>query len=315
MYYPKHIFIETVGAMCTTDCIMCVRDKWKRKPLIMNDETYEKILQNFLPYQDKIERVSLLNFGEPLLDPKIGPRVARARELGYRGIGISTNATELSEEKSKSLLDAGLDTLICSVDGIKKETHEKIRVGANYEKIVSNILGFIKLRESHEAQTRIVMRFCAQKLNIDEWPDYKKFWLSKLNNSYNDIVFYMRVHSWGEGNEEFISQDTYKDMNNYPCADFLMKEYVLSDGTVAFCSADCNGDFEKLGNASLEDPVQIYNKPPFVNARQYMKEGRIRELNTCKNCSIPMSRCNTVEYSPDGTINKFEPGKTWIWDW
>jgi len=280
----------------------------------MSDETYERILHNFLPYRDKIERTSLFNFGEPLVDPKIGPRIARARQLGFCGTGISTNATELTGKKSKSLLDAGLETLICSLDGINAATHEKIRVGAKFENIVANILGFIKLREDHEARTRLVIRFCAQKMNIAEWPDFKEFWLSRLDSSYNDIVFFMRVHSWGEGNEDFKSQDMYGDAAIYVCADFLMKEYVLADGSVAFCSADCDADFKTLGKATLEDPIQIYNKPAFKHYRDYMKEGRIRELNLCKNCSVPMSRCNTIEYSPNGKINKFEAGKTWVWD-
>ena len=66
MYYPKHIFIETVGAVCTTSCTMCSKPNWTRKPLIMKDEIFEKVLQNFLPYLDKIEKVSFFNFGEPL---------------------------------------------------------------------------------------------------------------------------------------------------------------------------------------------------------------------------------------------------------
>lgn len=314
MYYPKHIFIETVGAMCTTNCIMCSKSKWKRKPLIMSDDTYERILHNFLPYRDKIEKVSFFNFGEPLMDPKIGPRIARARQLGFCGTGISTNATELTEKKSKSLLDAGLETLICSLDGINAATHEKIRVGAKFENIVKNILGFMKLREEHESRTRLIIRFTAQQINIHEWPDFKELWLNRLDVSYNDIVFFMRVHSWGKGNEDFKSQDVYRDPATYICADFLTKQYILADGSVAFCCADCDGDFKKLGNATLEDPIQIYNKSVFKHYRHYMKEGRICELDLCKDCSIPMSRCNIIEYSPNGNIDEFDAGMKFIDD-
>lgn len=291
---------------------MCSKPNWNRKPLIMKDDIYEKVLQNFLPYLDKIEKVSFFNYGEPLLDPNIGPRIARARTLGFRGTGISTNATELSKEKSKSLLDSGLEALICSIDGVKAETHEKIRLGARFDDITENILNFIKFRKEHQSRTRLIIRFTAQQMNIDEWPDFKELWLSRLDSSYKDIVFFMRVHSWGKGNEGFQSQDMFKDQALYLCHDFLTKQYIFADGSAAFCCADCNGVFKDLGNAALEDPIEIYNKAIFRKYRDYMRQGRIRELDLCKECSIPMSRCNVVEYSPDGGVREFEVGKKFI---
>lgn len=64
----------------------------------MKDDVYERNLKNFMPHIDKIEKVSFFNFGEALLDQKLGPRTAMARELGFRGIGISTNATEQNKK-------------------------------------------------------------------------------------------------------------------------------------------------------------------------------------------------------------------------
>jgi MoaA/NifB/PqqE/SkfB family radical SAM enzyme len=280
----------------------------------MKDNVFKKVLQNFLPYKDKIEKMSFFNYGEPLVDPKIGPRIGRAKDLGFRGTGISTNATELTKEKSLSLLDAGLDTLICSLDGIKAETHESIRVGADFNEITENILNFIKMRAEHSARTKVVIRFTAQQQNLSEWPEFKKLWLSRLDSTYNDIVFFMRVHNWGKGNEKFDFQDAFNDEKAYPCHDFLTKMYVFADGSVGFCCADCNGDYADLGNASEEDPIEIYNKKMFKEYRDYMRQGRIKELPLCKNCSIPMSRYNIVEYSPGGGVNEFDVGKKFVED-
>ena len=62
-----------------------------------------------------------------------------------------------------ALLDAGLETLICSLDGVKAETHESIRIGAVFEEVVSNITRFLKLRAERNGRTRVVIRFTAQK--------------------------------------------------------------------------------------------------------------------------------------------------------
>ena len=52
---------------------------------------------------------------------------------------FTTNATLLNDTISKKIIDSGVDVVFFSVDGASKETFEKIRVGANFERVKENI--------------------------------------------------------------------------------------------------------------------------------------------------------------------------------
>lgn len=84
--------------------------------------------------------------GEPLLDKCLDNKVRIAKSLGFRGVGFATNCTELSENVAMRLVYAGLDTIICSIDDVNRDTYESIRIGTNFDKIVSNVKNFIKIR-------------------------------------------------------------------------------------------------------------------------------------------------------------------------
>ena len=55
------------------------------------------------------------------------------REAGIR-TGMSTNATLLDDKRADMLFDSGLDYLILAFDGATKETYQKYRVGAEFER-------------------------------------------------------------------------------------------------------------------------------------------------------------------------------------
>lgn len=57
--------------------------------------------------------------GEPLLNKNIVNYIKIAKENGHK-VGLTTNATLLSSELSKQLIDSGLDKIIFSVNVFKK---------------------------------------------------------------------------------------------------------------------------------------------------------------------------------------------------
>jgi radical SAM protein with 4Fe4S-binding SPASM domain len=62
-----------------------------------------------------------------------------------------SNATVLDEEKADRLLDLDIDHLAISLDGATAETYEKIRVGADFETVISNVDRFCTLRDQRGA--------------------------------------------------------------------------------------------------------------------------------------------------------------------
>jgi len=256
----------------------------------MTEQAFELLLSKFVPYKDRIEFLTIHGCGEPLLDYGLPQKIATAKLLGFRGTGFATNCTELRAEMARKLIDAGLDTIICSIDGIKKETHEAIRRRTRFEDVVENVRRFIDIRDQKHGRTRVLIRFIRQQINYDEWPVFQEQWQEYLDPSKGDDIIRFDAHNWGNKveNYEHISCDA-TCVEPLICSDLFERLYIYSDGRVALCCADDNGFFD-LGNAFESDPIEIYNNKTFTDYRSYMVNGRIAELPVCKTCTIVRSR-------------------------
>ena len=291
-FIPKHLQIETINGICTARCIMCTINNWTRKSYCMTNEEFRSILYKFVPYIDHLDFLTLHGCGEPLLDKELPGKISIAKKLGFRGIGFATNCTELDEKLSLRLIKSGVDTIICSIDGIKKETHEAIRRKTNFERIKKNVKTFINIRNS-TGGTRILIRFIRQSLNWDEWPLFYTEWNKYINSEKGDDVIRFDVHNWGDKVDKYDEKtcDTCDNemSGDSVCSDIFERFFVYSNGDVGFCRADDNGFF-RLGNVIENDPIGIYNNETFSKYRIFMKTGRIQELDHCKSCTIMRSR-------------------------
>ena len=57
---------------------------------------------------------------------------------------MATNVQLLDQNRAHQYIDAGLDDIMLSIDGITKKTFETIRVKLDYETVVNNTLNLIK---------------------------------------------------------------------------------------------------------------------------------------------------------------------------
>jgi hypothetical protein len=225
------------------------------------------------------------------LDRGLADKVRIAKDMGFRGVGFASNCTELDEKTSHALLEAGLDTLICSIDGFTKQTHEAIRVRTNFDEVVKNVENFIRLRNEGRCHTRVMIRFIRQELNKQEWPSYLDYWSARIDRSKNDDVVKFDVHNWGDKIEAYGDQDIHKEMSieGFVCSDVFERMFIFSNGSVALCCADDNVFYDH-GNVLKADPIDIYNNEIFTRYRRTMLEGKILELKHCEGCTIPRSR-------------------------
>lgn len=305
---PSHLQIEVVGGkgMCNAHCAMCTIDKWERPATIMEEDHFRSIIDSIAPFNEHIEYVTLHGNGEPLLDRHIASKVRYAKQKGFKGVGFASNCSALTNRRAEELIDAGLDTIICSIDGINKETHEAIRPGTDYEDVVRNVKYFIEAR-NRLGKTKVLVRFIRQDLNQHEFPEYKAYWEEFLNPSFGDQVLVFNIHNWGSqlevGNE--INENfghVHEEVSI--CMDLYHRLLIFPNGDLAFCDADYNG-FYDMGNVLTEHFLKLYNCDKLNFYRERMESGGIKDLPYCKQCTIPISRANKT--APTGSLDKAPP--------
>ena len=300
--FPSIIQLETVYA-CNARCVMCPLsldnydesqvDRMAR-PRLIDENLFDKICQEIAPNVDKLRRVTIQLLGEPLIDVHLERRIRRLKELGVKEVFFSSNGSLFNEERSISILESGVDEVDFSVDGVTKDTFEKIRVGLSYEKVVENIKRFHNLRNKLNSNTKIRIRFTIQESNHNEIDNYYAFWKDIL--SPRDIIYSKYMHSFaGEKNfkdlypKDWVNLD---QLNQQGCSTLWQALVIQSDGTVISCSDDYSGK-DIFGNINTQTIKEVWSGDKFNNfRRKHMEQGR-NGVDKCKDC---------VAYAPVGKL-------------
>ena len=172
---PVEITLEST-AKCNLYCPMCPRHIYTFDNENMDLDLYRKIVQDC---KDYVEFIWPYGIGEPMIHPKIFEMISITRDAGIR-TGMSTNATLLDDRRADMLLDAGLDYVIFAFDGATKETYEKYRTGATFEKTRENILNFLLKKLQRKSSIYVVLQMVLLKDNTREIDAYRKLW-SRFN--------------------------------------------------------------------------------------------------------------------------------------
>ena len=289
---PIHLEIETARG-CNAKCVMCplnyAEDELEIKNGRMSEESFRKIIDKFLPYVSKIKFVTLLGIGEPLLDKNLCKKIKYLKQHNFTNIAIATNADLLNEKWQLYLLESGIDTIICSVDGIDKNTHESIRLNTNFERVVKNIQSCIEKRNRGYYKTRFLIRMIRQESNYQQWTEYVEYWENYINRTKRDDIIAFDVHTWGGTRIKEKTVDYY-----IPCPLLSEKLFIGFNGDIHLCFSSGILKNTKIGNAITEDPISVYNDKTARYHRILHKEGLRGYLHLCRGCNIPDQRKKRV---------------------
>jgi len=322
--------------MCTIDFIpdksKLVRDSnshtgYSREAEIMPLERYQRIIDKFTTHKNYIKYISLHGCGEPLLDKTLDSKISHTKSKGFRNVGFTSNCHFLSEDLSKRLLKTGLNCIIPSIDGFKKETHEAIRARTDFNRIIENVERFIQIRDKLDSDCKVVVRMVRQQLNNDEWADYKAYWDSRLNPSKGDSCVAFDIHNTGGKVEDYENKripkentedkldDIFERCGTPPfnfeeiaderglvcidpveyekqalCPDLFTRLSIFTSGRTALCSAD-QAEYHPIGNIlDYDNPEELFNSAIFNDYRSDWLNRNVSCKKNCTDCTITISR-------------------------
>jgi len=155
---------------CNFRCTMChYSDEGIRKRSIskIDLDTFKSKFYGIMPYVGEV----VLSCGdEPLMSPDFS-NILEYISSFEKTIDISfcTNGSLLNSEMRSILIKYGVTYLMFSIDGVKKCTFEKIRIGSSYEKVIGNFKAMAKLKDFYNAEfPRITLNYVLLKSNLHE---------------------------------------------------------------------------------------------------------------------------------------------------
>lgn len=275
MSFPPEILIESTN-FCNLKCIICPQKDSKRKRSYIDFELYKKIIDEIADVDKKVF-VRPFHFGEPLLNLQLPDMIKYAKSKGIKKVGITTNGLLLNETKSKELINAGLDEIEISFEGVNKQEYEKIRINSDFEQVEHNIKRLAELKKEYgTAKPHIKLSMVKVNQTKHEISKFKKDW-----SPVADTISIRRPHNWIDKIKELRSENS---KGFFPCRQLWVRMYVLWNGDVTFCCIDHEGT-EVMGNAKEDSLLEIWQVEKYRRFRDLHLKGRQSEIPICSKCT------------------------------
>ena len=266
---PDIVQIESTN-LCNAKCVFCPRDEMHRRQGVMDMDLYRKVVDECAELG--ITHVRVHNYGEPFLDKQLVEKVRYAKERGIAEVGMISNGSLITEDIARGMIEAGLDAINISVDAAGKEVFESTRLHLDYDTVIANIRGIVRIRkELGRKRPRLILSFVRQNNSADEQAFIREW------SQVADKIHITDLHNWaGTLNGESDVQ--------YPCYRMWLTFTVLWDGRVSLCCADYDGR-NVLGDLRTSTIKEVWNSPAYRAARRQHLESGGPEI--CRSCDLP----------------------------
>ena len=162
-------YLIAVSNTCDLKCIMCFQNKDKRKQYSLC-QNFFNIFCNNLKYAERI----VWQGGEPIIFPFFPSLLRECQKYPRIHNVVVSNFQNVKEELFELIVNSHLDLTI-SIDGAHKETYEKIRVGASFDKLIKNIQKLHDTANKFNKNLFLNINFVIIKENYKEMIDIFNF--------------------------------------------------------------------------------------------------------------------------------------------
>ncbi len=289
---PYSIFLDPVN-LCPLQCPLCgtglrQQAREKRKMSLAEFKRYVKPLERFL-YE-----IKFFNYGEPFLNPDLPDMIAYA--VGRKILTqVNTNLNVLQAEYAQRVVDAGLNTLVVSFDGLSQEAYGAYRRGGDIEIVKRNISLFNRLKQERNSRCpKIVLQYLVNRFNENEIEAAREYARGEnaelfLSPIMIDVQNAEQRSQWLPQNNAYCLYDLDKKIKKKTVHDkkcgFLWNNVVINvDGGVAPCCHlyHPNMDFDNLNRSSFS---AVWNGKKYRSARRIFREKKIHgQTLACERC-------------------------------
>ncbi len=292
---PYSVFIDPVN-VCVLQCPLCGtgRGEVARARQRMPAEDFIRYLA---PLADTLYSVKLYNYGEPFLNPELPAMVRWCRERRI-ATQVNSNLNVLTPQQADEIVDAGLDRLVVSFDGLSQEAYRSYRRGGSIDAVREN-LDLINLAKGKRDRRypEIILQYLITRHNEHEYNRIRDFAASVKAQFFPQPITIdpknnEQVVEWLPSNDEYthylreggIKKKSRPDRH---CG-FLWNDIVINvDGGISPC---CHLYYKStdFGNLNEAPFGRIWNNEHFRTARRLFRERRIIDPESvCGRCIDP----------------------------
>ena len=306
---PFIIFVDPSDA-CNFQCKFCpTGDKKLMKEIerpckFMDFELFKKIIDDFSQFEKSIKVLRLYKDGEPLLNPNFARMVDYAKRSGCcERIDTTTNASLLNPKLNNQIIEAGLDRINISIEGVNSEQYKSFsNYNIVFEQLVENIANLYKNRKNCE----III-----KINGDILSENDKELFYKIFGNIADGVFIEHIMScWPEFELKNVKINQELGIYGQKINEVAVCPYpfysfsINSDGLVSICFLDWSRKLI-IGNAKEQSVKDIWLGEKMRKYQKMFLKKERKNHPICKNCGqLTHGLPDNIDEYADGLLKR-----------
>jgi len=305
--YPQAIEVE-VTTRCHLKCTICEHTYWSEKGRDMSFEEFKGIIDQF----PKLKWIGLTGIGSSFLNRDY-LRMLRYLKSKSIYVELFDSFTQIDEKVAKELIEIGVDKVCLSIEAATKETYEKIRVGASFDKVLASVRSLISLKKEMKTPIpELWFHYIVTKDNVYEMPQFVELVASlKANENGGSLLYWTDLLDFEEVKHlvteipEEVKKEVLKkgkelgvemwwNQDFTPCEPMTKcvrwtEPFILVTGHVQPCCVinEANKrDFQKkyaVGNVFEKPFPEIWNNQ-YKSCRQAIREGYVPAI--CRPCRV-----------------------------
>jgi MoaA/NifB/PqqE/SkfB family radical SAM enzyme len=292
---PFVLFVDP-SSTCNFRCSFCptgdrslIKEtrRWQGK---MPFDLFTKIIDDLNEFDRPLKVLRLYKEGEPLINPHFPDMIRYAKRSGMvESIDTTSNGSLLTKDLSLRLIDAGLDRINISVDGLSDDQFLNFtKTQVKFDEFVENI----RFLYDHRKKCEICIKIAGDYLSDEE----KKQFYEVFGDIADRIFIEHTAPCWPEFDvEERTGVKITSGIYDNPIAEVNVCPYIFysmsvnSDGSVSLCFLDWARKL-LIGDVRKQSLRDIWIGNPLFNHQMAHLNGQRKKSPVCSVCG-QLSHC------------------------
>jgi MoaA/NifB/PqqE/SkfB family radical SAM enzyme len=263
----------------------------------MSFPLFTKIIDDLSAFDERLCVLRLYKEGEPLLNKRLPDMIRHAKASGrVETVDTTTNGFLLTPETSLRLVDAGLDALTISVDGVSDEMFWQVtQTRVDFAAFVENVRFFYE----HRGRCKLRVRIPEHILTDD---DARRFFATFMPIA-DHVAFDNLTPCWPEFDMESRMKDLVIDGRFHAptgdrdaCPYIFYSLSIASDGTASICFVDWARKLA-VGDVGTMSLKEIWQGDALYAHQIAHLRGERRKNPVCAGCG-QLNHCSPDDIDP-----------------
>jgi MoaA/NifB/PqqE/SkfB family radical SAM enzyme len=282
---PFTLLIDVCN-ICNLKCDFCFQaDAETMKTInykkgLMKFDLFKKIVNDMAGFAYKPKKVRLGVFGEATMHPEFSEMIHYLKSKNVTEmIELFTNGTLLNPELNISLVDAGLDRMIISVEALTNKAYKKI---AGVDVDIAGLIKNIEHLYHNKKNLKIYIKIVDSGLSEKE----KKDFFTTFGNICDEIFIENIIPNW-PGQENIIGskKGMYgQETSGVRVCPSIFSHVLINHTGLVTCDVNWKCTELIFGSAATESIVDIWNGNKLKELRLIHLKGKKNTIDICSKC-------------------------------